>query len=210
MITKKIALFGTNGKIIKRVAEQALKRGHSVTAVVSYPDEIKLKHPKFKAIAGNLMDKDDVSKFSKGHDVVICLHEPLLTRPKGHVRANRSIIEGAKKAGIQRIVSLGHPVSLKIGSSTGFFDLCDLWEPVAEAENETLKLFKNERGLHWGYLHSVDLSPAHKTGKYSITDEVLLSNPEGKSKLAITKLTVALLNEAEKTEYVWEESETPM
>src|ERR1700739_2569228 len=139
MITKKIALFGTNGKIIKRVAEQALKRGHSVTAVVSYPDEIKLKHPKFKAIAGNLMDKDDVSKFSKGHDVVICLHEPLLTRPKGHVRANRSIIEGAKKAGIQRIVSLGHLVSLKIGSSTGFFDLCDLWEPVAEAENETLK-----------------------------------------------------------------------
>ena len=210
MITKKIALFGTNEKVVKRVAEEALKRGHSVTAIVSDSDEIKLKHSRFKAVRGNLMNKDEVTRYSKGHDVIICLHEPLLSRPIGHVRANRSIIEGAKNAGIQRIISLGHPVSLKIGKSTGFFDLCDLWEPVAEAENETLKLFKNERGLHWGYLHSVDLSPAHKTGKYSITDEILLSNPDGKSKLAIARLTEALLNEAEKTEYVWEESEAPM
>jgi len=128
-------------------------------------------------------------------------------KAKGHVEANRAIIEGSRNAGVQRIVSLGHPVSVKLERSKAFYEI---WKPVAEAQRETLKIFKNERGLHWAYLHSIDLNPSERSVVYSVSDEIVISNPEGKNRVDIKMLISALLNEAEKIEYVWEENENYM
>jgi putative NADH-flavin reductase len=203
MSTKKIALFGADGQVMKKVAEEALRRGHIVIAVVRIPNEFRVMHPRLKVVSGDIMNRSEVSKYARGQDVVICVHEPALSHPQRHIDANRAIIEGARSAGVQHIISFGHPISLKLENSKEFHDL---WRPVAEAQRETLKLFKNEQGLHWGYVHSVGISRSKKS-RYSISDEIILSNKEGKNKIDVTQLAKILLDEAERTEYVWEVNE---
>ncbi len=205
MITKKIVLFGTNVSLVRLVAEEALKRGHSVTAVVPANTEVKFKHAKFKVVSCDLANGSEMSNHAKGHDVVICLHEPELTHPKRHTRVNRAIIEVAKNTGIQRIVSLGHPISLKVENSKEFRHL---WKDLTEAQSETLKLFQNELWLRWEYLHSPELSSNKKEEKHFVDKEISISNPEGTGKaIKLNEVVDALLEEAEKVEFIWEEDE---
>jgi putative NADH-flavin reductase len=205
MITKKIILFGTSGPSVSHLAEETLKRGHKVTVIIPDPNEIKFKHFKLHAFAGNLMNQHEVSKFAHGHDVVICLHEPVISTTKEYIEANRSIIEGAKHAGIHRIISLGYPISLKHERSKTFHAT---WKLIAEAQHETLKLFKNEDWLRWLYIHSAELGTAHKAIEYSKHNEIHLNSPEGISRvIEINQLVDAILEEAEKTEYILEEDE---
>ena len=204
MSTKKIALFG-DGLIMRRVAEEALKRGHIVTAVVRITNEFKVMHPRLKIVSGDIMNRSEVGKYARGHDVVICVHEPTLSHPQRHIDANRAIIEGSRNAGIEHIVSFGYPISVKLENSREFHEL---WKPMVEAQSETLKLFKNQKGLQWGYMHSVELNPGKKTSKYSISNEIRLSSPDGRSKVNMDQLTKTILDEAERKEYVWEVSAT--
>jgi len=203
MITKKIALFGTDPKLVERVAAEALIKGHSVTAVVPNPQDIKLKYHRLKTEQGNIMDVNDVSRHASGHDVVICLHEPDFYHLKRHIKANKAVIEGAKHAGVQRVISLGHPVSISSEKAKAFYDL---WKTVAEVQCETLKLFKNESWLRWEYLHSN--VPSIQEGKSHVHRAVLVSNPEGTNKAVHAHQFInALLEEAEKTEFIWHEDE---
>ena len=203
MITKKIALFGTNGSLVRLVAEEALKRGHSITAVVPAHTEVELKHAKFKLVSCDLTNGSEMTEHAKGHDVVICLHEPELMHPKRHTRVNRAIIEVAKNTGIQRIVSLGHPISLQIKNPKEFHYL---QKTLAEAQSDTLKLFQNEGWLRWEYLHSPELDPHKK--EHVVNEGICVSNPEGTGKrVKLNQVVDALLEEAEKVEFIWEEDE---
>ncbi|MGP8215487.1 MAG: NAD(P)H-binding protein [Bacteroidia bacterium] len=205
MITKKIALFGTNESLVRRVAEEALIRGHRVTAIVSKLNELKLKHIRFNAFSGEILKPEVVEKYAKGHDAVICLDEPTISHPGKHIEANRSVLEGAKCAGVQRIVSLGHPITQNYEKSKAFHDL---WKFLIGAQKETLNLFKNEFWFRWLYLHSVELNPGQKEIKYSVSNQIYLSNPEIKDKIVDkNKIIQALLEEAEKNEYILEEAE---
>src|SRR5665213_2381623 len=152
METKKIALFGTNTHALRCVAEETLKRGHSVTAVVDNPAEFKLSHIRFSVVKGNIMRSGDVAKHAEGNDIVICIHDPVAD-PFSHFQANQAVISGCKYAGVSSLVSIGHPITLKLESSKDFFEI---WKPIAEAQLETLNMFKHEHDLYWSYLHSVD------------------------------------------------------
>lgn len=205
MITKKIALFGIDAKLVERVAVKALERGHCVTAIVPQPDEIKLRHHKLKTKQGNMMNHNEVSCYAYGHDVVICLHEPDLYHPERHIKANKAVIEGAKNAGIQRIISLGHPVSARPEKTKAFYDL---WKAMSEAQRETHKLFKNEDWLRWEYLRSHHIVEDAEHDKKHGHHTVMVNNPEGVSKTIHAHSFIdALLEEAEKTEFIWHEGE---
>jgi len=128
MKTKKIALFGTNTQGLWEVIEETLRKGHSVTAIVDNPGEFKLTHPNFIAVKGNLMNPNEVARYAEGHDLVMCLHDPALSGLQSHVDANRAIITGARKMGIEQVISLGHPISLKLENTKDFFDL---WKSIA-------------------------------------------------------------------------------
>jgi putative NADH-flavin reductase len=205
MITKKIALFGTDESLVRRVAVEALVRGHKVTAIVPKPEKLNLNYSKFHVVQGNMMDHGEVTKHAHGHDVVICLHEPDLHHPKIHIKANRAVIIGARNAGIDRIISLGHPISIKPEKNKAFFDK---WKAVADAQHATHNLFKNEDWLRWEYLHSSEHEHAPKAIKAPFGHEIYLSNPEGTGKvLHVNRFIDALLEEAEKTEFIWHEDE---
>lgn len=197
MNTQKIALFTTPTEVGTRLAEEALKRGHSVTAIVGNETEFKLKHPNLRVVRGDVRKKEDVIKHARGHDVVISTHEPSLKNPREHIETTRNIIEGIKEAGVQHFVSASHPFTQRMETTEEFYDSL---KSVIHAQQEALKLLQKEKGLSWGYLHTVEPQTGDKRGEYKISNEVYLSQPTGQSRVQLKNYTSAIVDESERSQ----------
>ena len=196
MNSQKIALFGTTGETTQRLVTEALRRGHNVTAIVPDEREFAMKHPNLKVVKGDVRKKEDVKKYATGHDVVICTHQPQRSNPDEYVNLTRSVIDGVKSSGIHSLVSVAHP----FGQTTQTSKEYEEQKPILKAQQDALQLFQNEKELQWGYAHSATSEVEQKTGKYQTSNEVLLTNPEGESRIPVKDYASAILDEAEKGE----------
>lgn len=203
MKAQKIALFSTTHNVGRRLAEEALDRGHSVTAIVRDEKEFGLKHPRLQVLKCDVMDKEEISQRVKGHDMVIFAHEPTQKEPREHVVAIQSLIEGIKKAGVQRFVATGY---VERQPSEFTKETFEEWKPVHQAQRDALKLLRRESGLHWGYACSAQPEPVQGNDTISVKKEILFTTPENEERLPAIDFAKNLLDEVEKTEHVWEES----
>jgi len=195
MSTQKIALFTPANEVGRRLAEEALKRGHSVTAIVTNEAEFKLKHPNLTVVKGNVTRKEDVTKHARGHDIVLSAYEPSMKNPQEHVNVTRNIIEGAKEAGVQHLVVASHPFEQRMESTEQFYNS---FKPLIRAQEEALRLFQKEKNLTWGYAHSIAPEAGKQQGEYRISNEIFLSHPQGQQRVPLKDYTASLLDEAEK------------
>ena len=67
----KIFIVGGTGKTGKELIKQGLERGHSITALVRNPDQLKISKPDLKIIKGNVLIPDSFEKSIHGHDAVL-------------------------------------------------------------------------------------------------------------------------------------------
>lgn len=195
MSTQKIALFGTAEEPTQRLATEALRRGHTVTTIVTDEKQFPIKHPNLKVVKGDVRKKEDVRKYAEGHDVVISAHTPNQANPQEYVAITRSLIEGLKGSGIHSLLSVANPQGQPAERTEKEYEE---FKPVVKAQQEALKLFKNERGFQWGYLRPAE--PQQKAGKYQTADELLFTHPEGETRIPVKGYTSAILDEAEKAQ----------
>jgi len=202
MSTQKIALFGTSGEATQRIATEALRRGHTVTAIVTDEKEFPLKHPNLKVVKGDVRKKEDVHKYAQGNDVVISTHMPRQTNPQEHVTVTRTLIEGIKDTGIHSLLSVAQPQEQPAERTENEFKE---FKSVLNAQEEALQLFENQNELKWGYLYAAE--PKEKAGKYPTPNELLFAGPEGEWKVPVKEYATAVVAEAEKTEMELHEGE---
>jgi uncharacterized protein len=202
MNSQKIALFGTPGENTQRLTAEALKRGHNVTAIVPNEREFTMKHANLKVMQGDARKKEDVSRLSKGHDVVICTYETSQSKPREHVEITRTMIDGVKSSGVNHLLSVAHPFGQPTERTEEAYNE---FKPVMQAQQEALKLFKNEPQLQWGYIHSVEPKAEGSTHKYRTSDEVFFTNSEGQSRIPKNEYTSTLIDEVEKSEMEFHE-----
>jgi len=67
----KIFVIGATGRTGREVVEQALARGHDVTAFVRSPEAIGLTNEKLTVIKGEATEKDQLVKAMQNHDAVV-------------------------------------------------------------------------------------------------------------------------------------------
>ncbi len=183
MKTQKIALFGASSETGMLVAEKALHRGHSVTAIVHNKNKFNLKAAHLKVEEGDPFYREDVYKNAVDKDIVICTEELLSSMPNYYISVLRSLIEGVKKARVKHLIIIGYPYKIKYINS---LDFQSIWRPLAYAQNETIKLLEHEKDFNWCYVHSSEISSESKTKrlKYSDNEVVFISSKglEGKFK----------------------------
>ena len=66
----KIALVGAGGFVGSAILNEALDRGHEVTAIVRHPEKVQ-PHAKLHSQKGDVYNTDDVARLVAGHDAVI-------------------------------------------------------------------------------------------------------------------------------------------
>jgi putative NADH-flavin reductase len=194
MNKKKIAMFGVSGDMSELLASEALKRGHSITAIMHDEKGLKLNHPNLIIIKGEPKKKEDIGRYAKDHDVVIAFDEPSKESPGGHLLATRMFIDGTKQAGVQNLVFVGHAFGKWSGYGQEAFDN---YKPILQAQRDALSLFKNERELRWSYLHNPEPEIGQKSGDYRMNNDILCTHLQGEHRILPKNFTGALLDEAE-------------
>src|SRR5512132_3018347 len=155
----KIVLFGATGNVGRRIAAEAVRRGHEVVGVVRDPEAVQSPDPRVTLVRGDATDADSVARVVRGADAVVSAISP---RPNARGRsapslaaASRALIAGAKQAGVKRLVVVGGAGSLEVAPGVRLMDapgFPDAYKGEAREGAESLDVFRAEgAGLDWTY-----------------------------------------------------------
>lgn len=207
----RIILFGATGNVGRRIAKEALSRGHEVVGVVRDPPAVQPPDARVRLVKGDATSADSVAAAVRGADAVVSAISPRpnqrgLPAPK-LVDNARALIAGLRAAGVSRVLYVGGASSLEIAPGKQLLDQPDFPEAYkAEAVEgrEALQVWRTEAtGLDWTYLSpAIEIGPGERTGRYRTTDEQLLFDAEGKSFITFEDYAVAVLDELERPRHV--------
>ena len=104
---KKISLFGGTGKTGQEFLKVALAAGYEVKALVRNPAKATPQANGLSWITGDVLNPQDVSKVVAGTDLVVSVFGHVKGSPDDlQTRGTRNIVEGMKKHGVRKIISL--------------------------------------------------------------------------------------------------------
>lgn len=204
----KIALVGATGFVGSALLDEALDRGHQVTAVVRNPAKL----PQRAGVTGVAADVNDVDALTValvGHDVVISAFNPGWTpgtvRPamyEQQVRGTVAILAAVKKAGIRRLLWVGGAGGLEVAPGVQLIDtpgFPDWIKPGSRATSEALRALQAEPTLDWSFLApAAQLESGRRTGRFRLGGDQLLSDAQGQSRISVQDYAVAMIDELER------------
>lgn len=200
----KIIVFGATGYAGGHITSEAISRGHHVVAVsrTIEPDST----PADEELAGDLFDQDFVRSVAADADLIVVAvrasSEPAAPRP---VDALPTLLAIAAASGARLgvvggagtlFVAEGGPLLL----DTPHFP--EQAKPEALAQRDVLnRLRSDDSGARWFYLSpAAQFGPwaeGQRTGRYRTTDDVLITDAEGKSSVSGADFAIAFLDEVE-------------
>ena len=156
---KKVVLIGASGFVGSAILNEALNRGFEVTAVVRHPEKIKIENENLKVVKADVSSLNEVAKVCNGADAVISAFNPGWSNPNIYdetIKVYLTIIDGVKKAGINRFLMVGGAGSLFIAPGLRLMDSGEVPEnilPGVKALGEFyLNFLKKEKEVDWGYV----------------------------------------------------------
>lgn len=198
----KFVVFGASGRIGTQIVEEALSRGHQVTAAVRNPGKLGLTHARLTEVQADAADPASVAAAARGHDAAIVAVGP---GPGGdfgnYAKVAKALISGLPKAGVRRLLILGGAGSLEVAPGVRLVDTAEFppaWKPDALGQADALALYRAS-DLDWTYISpAAVLEPGARTGKYRAGTDQLLVDAQGNSRISIPDYAVAMVDELEK------------
>ncbi|MBX3654578.1 MAG: NAD(P)-dependent oxidoreductase [Ramlibacter sp.] len=198
-----IALIGASGFIGSALRQEALSRGHQVTALVTQPQKLAAQ-ARLQVVKADVTDTAALTAQLKGHDAV-------LSAFSGHAQADtlgyylrgfQSIVAAVKAAGVPRLLVVGGAGSLEVAAGVQLLDtpqFPEAYKPTAEGARQALGLLRQEASLDWTLLSpSALIAPGERTGQFRLGTDQLLTNAQGESRISVEDYAVAMLDELEK------------
>jgi uncharacterized protein len=200
----KVALIGATGFVGSQILNEALRRGHEVTAVVRRPERLP-QSPKLNAVAADIADVDTLATALAGSDAVIAAFNPDRTEPgdvfERMVAGAEAIIAATKKAGIKRLLVVGGAGSLEVAPGQQLIDQPDFppeWKPGAGGTRQFLYMLKEEPALDWTFLSpAARLQPGERTGTFRLGGDQMLVDEKGECRISTADYAVAMIDELE-------------
>jgi putative NADH-flavin reductase len=200
----KVVLFGASGMIGSRIVDELLPRGHTVTAVVRHPENVK-PAAGVTAVQGDLTDVASVAALAKGADAAVSAYSPPATEPDKIADAVRSLVAGLGKAGVRRLIVVGGAGSLEVAPGLQLVDAPSFpaaWKEIALAHRNVLPVLK-DADLDWTYFSpAAIIEPGQRTGKFRLGGTRLVVNDQGESKISAEDYAVALVDELENRRHI--------
>jgi len=198
----KLALFGIGGMIGSRIAQEALNRGHQITAIVRDPNRIPLSHEHLTAVIGDILNPESVASIVAGHDAVLSAVGPGKGQdPQMLVQVARSLVEGLQRAGVRRLVMIGGAGTLEIKPGLQLVNAPNFpaaYLPLARAHRDALNVYRASN-LDWTSISPArDIEPGTRTGKFRTSTDQLLTDEMGESRISAEDYAVAFIDEIEK------------
>lgn len=202
-----IALIGATGHVGHYILEEALRRGHRVTALVRDPAKLTPRE-RLQVIRADVCDPSRVAHAVTGQDVVISAFNAGWSHPdirNAHANGSRAIVDGVKASGVKRLLVLGGAGSLEIAPGQRLVDSPEFpaqWKQGALGAADALEQLRGERELDWVFLSPAMLLDGEvRTGSFRIGGDQVLFDGNGESRISLPDLAVAMIDEAEQANH---------
>lgn len=202
---KKIVLIGASGFVGSAILNEALSRGHQVTAVVRNPDKISTKHANLTITKGDVSSEETVKVLSEGADAVISAYSPGWTNPDIYeetLKNYSTILNGVKAAGVKRLLCVGGAGTLFVAPGVRLLDAVELPEAIMPGVKSLgkfyLEILSAEKEIDWVFFSPAgNIAPGERTGKFRLGKDDLIVDAEGKSNISVEDYAVAMIDELE-------------
>lgn len=164
----RIAVFGATGTVGRHVVEQALERGHEVTAFTRDPGRVARSHERLRVVGGDVADPAAVDRAVAGQDAVIVA---LGAGRRGRVRADgtAAVIAAMERAGTRRLV-----VQSTLGAGDSRGSLTFFWKRImfglllreAYADHQLQEEHVRRSDLDWTIVRPSAFIDGPRTGAY--------------------------------------------
>lgn len=198
----KIALIGASGFVGGAILKEAVRRGHSVTALVRNPDKVEAL-PGVTARRADAFDAAALAPALAGHDVAVSAFNGGWGDPDiydKHLDGSKAIIAAAKTAGL-RLIVVGGAGSLHAPDGSQFVDSPHFpqeYRDGARAARDALAALRIETGLEWSFVSpAAHMAPGERTGKFRLGGDEPVLDDKGESHISVEDLAVAIIDEAE-------------
>ena len=199
----KIGIIGATGKVGNLVLEEAIERGHDVTAIVR--NASKLSNSNINVLEKEIYDI--TAEDLKDLDVVVNAFGAPLGEEEAHVTAGRALIEALKGTDTRAII-VGGAGSLYVdkAQTTKLIDtpeFPEIFVPTAKGQGRNLQDLEATQGITWTFLSpSADFNAEGvRTGSYQSGKDNLLVNSNGNSYISYADFAIAILDEIENPQH---------
>ncbi len=201
----RIAVFGANGAIGRRLVAEAARRGHEVLAVVRDPAKADFAEAGVRVVVGDVLDSASVAAVADGQDVLVSAVGG--GDGPGHVAtiepAARSLVAGLRSLGANapRLIVVGGAGSLRKPDGGQVWDSEGLPEfllQIMHAHGDALDYLRTVDDVRWTVLSPAgSIAPGERTGVFRTGLEDLVVAADGTSSISTEDYAVALLDEAQ-------------
>ena len=212
----KVLIYGATGKVGSQAVNEALNRGHIVTAVSRDPSRITQIHDKLTAVQGDVLDSDSIASLVAGQNVVIISVRGVLGKSKDPndavpLIAVKNIVSALSemKETAPRLIHVGGSGSLEVRPGVLYADtLPKLLIPrnlQVEIEGQVLALqyLRTVTDVDWSYATPAkNFTNGKRTGVFRIGGDQLLESSSGRSRISRADFAVALIDEVERAEHI--------
>jgi putative NADH-flavin reductase len=193
-----IAVIGGTGAAGSRIVEEALARGHRVTAISREPGRLRPQVNLHQAMA-DANDSAALSPVLAGNDAIVNALRFVDLDPK-------KLIDAVKQAGVKRYAVVGGAGSLYVAPGRQLVDAPNFpaeFRPESVKGRDFLNLLRKEDDLDWTYLSpSAEFAPGTRTGTFRLGSDELLVDTNGKSHISMEDFAKAMLDELEKPAHI--------
>jgi uncharacterized protein len=201
----KIVLIGASGFVGSAILNEALNRGHVVTAVVRHPEKITTLHKNLIIKQADVSSDETLTEICRGADAVISAYNPGWKNPEIYqdtLSVYPKIMEGVKKSGVKRFLVVGGAGSLFVSPGIRLMDSGTMPEAFIPAVKSLalffLETLSNEKVLDWVFFSPAGmLVPGIRTNKFRLGKDDLIIDEKGESKISVQDYAVAMIEEVE-------------
>ena len=206
---KKVVIIGASGFVGSAILNEALNRGFHVTAVVRHPEKIKIENENLEAKKADVSSLDEVCEVCQGADAVISAFNPGWNNPniyKETIEVYLTIIDGVKKAGVNRFLMVGGAGSLFIAPGIRLVDSGEvpekIWPGVRSLSDFYLDFLKKEKEIDWVFFSpAADMASGVRTGRYRLGKDDMIVDIVGNSHISVEDYAAAMVDELEKPDH---------
>ncbi len=193
-----LAIVGATGNIGSRVLDEALRRGHKVTATSRDPAKLAAR-PQMIAKAASATDVAGLAGVLQGHDAAI-------VSLKWNEADIHAVLDAIRKSGVRRcLFVIGAGSLLRKDGRTHFDHMAEkgIQPPTSKPAALAFDEMRKATDLEWTAISpAASIQPGERTGKFRLGLDHLIEDDKGQSLISREDFAIAILDEIETPRHI--------